>query len=107
MLVLSRLPGYSRGVDTYFILRNMLWWSHLSALGGLNVTALLAIGVTAWLGGARCWRLALVWCGVFGGALFVAAASQMAFIGWGIGIRSLSFTGFSGHATRAAAVRSW
>jgi membrane-associated phospholipid phosphatase len=82
----------------------MLWWSHLSALGGLNVTALLALGVTAWLGGARCWRLALVWCLVFGGAMLVAAVSQMAFIGWGVGIRALSFTGFSGHATRAAAV---
>ena len=82
----------------------MLWWSHLSALGGLNVTALLAVGVAAWLVGARCWRLALVWCGVFGGAMLVAAGSQVAFIGWGIGIRSLSFTGFSGHAARAAAV---
>lgn len=82
----------------------MLWWSHLSALGGLNVTALLAVGVTAWLVGARCWRLALVWCAVFGGAMLIAAVSQMAFIGWGIGIRSLSFTGFSGHAARAAAV---
>jgi membrane-associated phospholipid phosphatase len=82
----------------------MLWWSHLSALGGLNVTALLAVGVAAWLVGARCWRLALVWCAVFGGAMLVAAASQVAFIGWGIGIRALSFTGFSGHAARAAAV---
>jgi len=82
----------------------MLWWSHLSALGGLNVTALLAVGVAAWLVAARCWRLALAWCLVFGGAMLVAAASQVAFIGWGIGIRSLAFTGFSGHATRAAAV---
>ncbi|MBW8897779.1 MAG: phosphatase PAP2 family protein, partial [Massilia sp.] len=82
----------------------MLWWSHLSALGGLNVTALLAVGVAAWLVAARCWRLALAWCLVFGGAMLVAAASQIAFIGWGIGIRSLAFTVFSGHATRAAAV---
>lgn len=82
----------------------MLWWSHLSALGGLNVTALVAVGVTAWLVGSRCWRLALVWCLVFGGAMAVAAASQIAFIGWGVGIRALSFTGFSGHATRAATV---
>jgi membrane-associated phospholipid phosphatase len=82
----------------------MLWWSHLSALGGLNVTALLAVGVAAWLVAARCWRLALAWCLVFGGAMLVAAASQVAFIGWGIGIRSLAFTGCSGHAARAAAV---
>jgi membrane-associated phospholipid phosphatase len=82
----------------------MLWWSHLSALGGLYVTALVAVGVAAWLVAARSWRLALAWCLVFCGAMLVAAASQVAFIGWGIGIRALSFTGFSGHATRAAAV---
>jgi membrane-associated phospholipid phosphatase len=82
----------------------MIWWSHLSALGGLNVTALLAVAIAAWLVGARSWRLALAWCLLFGAALFIAAASQMAFLGWGIGVRSLEFTGFSGHATRAAAV---
>jgi len=79
-------------------------WFHLSALGGLNVTALLALAVAAWLAGARCWRLALAWCLLFGAALLVAGASQMAFLGWGIGLRAFDFTGFSGHATRAAAV---
>ncbi|WP_036167964.1 phosphatase PAP2 family protein [Massilia sp. 9096] len=82
----------------------MVWWSHLSALGGLNVTALLALAIGAWLVGARSWRLALAWCLLFGAALALSAASQMAFIGWGVGIRSLAFTGFSGHAARAAAV---
>ncbi len=82
----------------------MIWWNHLSALGGLNVTALLAVAIAAWLVGAHCWRLALAWCLLFGAALFVAAASQVAFLGWGFGLRSLDFTGFSGHATRAAAV---
>ena len=82
----------------------MVWWSHLSALGGLNVTALLALAIAAWLAGARCWRLALAWCLLFGAALLIAAASQMAFLGWGVGVRALAFTGFSGHATRAAAV---
>jgi membrane-associated phospholipid phosphatase len=82
----------------------MILWHHLSALGGLNVTALLALAIAAWLVGARCWRLALAWCLLFGGALLIAAASQVAFMGWGIGVRSLGFTGFSGHATRAAAV---
>jgi membrane-associated phospholipid phosphatase len=82
----------------------MIWWSHLSALGGLNVTALLALAIAAWLAAARCWRLALAWCLLFGAALALAAASQMAFLGWGIGIRALDFTGFSGHAARAAAV---
>jgi membrane-associated phospholipid phosphatase len=73
-------------------------------LGGLNVTAIIALAIAAWLVGARCWRLALGWCLLFGTAMLVVAASQMAFIGWGAGIRSLDFTGFSGHSARAAAV---
>jgi membrane-associated phospholipid phosphatase len=82
----------------------MIWWSHLSSLGGLNVTALLALAIAAWLAAAHCWRLALSWCLLFGAVLALAAASQMAFLGWGIGIRALDFTGCSGHAARAAAV---
>lgn len=82
----------------------MVWWSYLSALGGLNVTALLALAIAAWLVGAHCWRLELAWCLLSGGAIVVASASQMAFIGWGVGIQSLDFTGFSGHATRAGSV---
>lgn len=82
----------------------MSWWSFLSALGSLDVTALFALTVAAWLGSARCWRLALAWCLLFGAALALSAGSQMAFIGWGLGIQSLAFTGFSGHAARAAAV---
>ncbi|MGZ5199613.1 MAG: phosphatase PAP2 family protein [Telluria sp.] len=82
----------------------MLWWSHLSALGGLNVTMLAALALAGWLAGARCWRRALDWSLAFGVALAVAAASQVAFIGWGVGVRGVDFAGFSGHATRAAAL---
>jgi membrane-associated phospholipid phosphatase len=79
-------------------------WSHISALGGLNVTALVAVAIAAWLVGARCWRLSLAWCLLFAAAMVLVTASQMAFIGWGIGVRAYDFTGFSGHSARAAAV---
>src|SRR4051812_24291575 len=79
-------------------------WEHISALGGLGVTALIGLAIAAWLVGARCWRLALTWCLLFGAAMLAAVASQVLFIGWGMGLRTLDFTGFSGHATRAAAV---
>lgn len=82
----------------------MLWWSHLSALGGLNVTMLAALAIGAWLAGVRGGRLAFDWSLAFGAALAIAAASQVAFIGWGIGVRSADFAGFSGHAARAAAL---
>jgi membrane-associated phospholipid phosphatase len=79
-------------------------WSHISALGGLNVTALVAVAIAAWLVGARCWRLSLAWCLLFAAAMVLVTASQMAFIGWGIGVRAYDFTGFSGHSARAASV---
>lgn len=82
----------------------MLWWPTLSSLGSLDITGPLALAIAAWLAGARNWRVALAWCLLFGAAMAVTAASQMAFIGWGVGVQSFAFTGFSGHAMRAAAV---
>jgi membrane-associated phospholipid phosphatase len=82
----------------------MTGWSFLSSLGGLNYTGPLALCIAAWLAGAGSWRPALTWCVLFGAALALAAGSQVAFIGWGVGVESLGFTGFSGHAIRAAAV---
>jgi membrane-associated phospholipid phosphatase len=82
----------------------MLWWHHITALGGLNVTALIALAIGVWLGAARCWRLALAWCLLFGAAMLLTVASQVAFLGWGIGVQRVDFAGFSGHAARAAAV---
>jgi len=82
----------------------MTGWFFLSSLGGLNVTGPLALCIAAWLAGAASWRHASMWCLLFGAALALAAGSQVAFIGWGVGVESLGFTGFSGHAIRAAAV---
>jgi membrane-associated phospholipid phosphatase len=82
----------------------MVWWEQITALGGLHLTAAMAVAIGAWLAAARCWRLALAWCLLFGAAMVLAVASQVAFIGWGIGVRAVDFAGFSGHAARAAAV---
>jgi len=82
----------------------MTSWAFLSSLGGLNVTGPLALCIAAWLAGAASLRPALTWCLLIGVALALAAGSQVAFIGWGVGVQTLGFTGFSGHAIRAAAV---
>lgn len=82
----------------------MTWWPSLSALGGFGITTSLAVLIAASLASARRWRPAMGWCSLYAAALLLAAGSQMAFIGWGVGVQSLSFTGFSGHATRAAVV---
>lgn len=82
----------------------MTWWQLLTDLGGLNITGTMAAAIALWLGAAHCSRLALYWCAVFGAAMAMVIASKLAFLGWGIGLQSLDFAGFSGHAARAAAV---
>jgi hypothetical protein len=57
-----------------------------------------------WLLMGRARRLAALWCLLLGTGLLLVAASKIAFIGWGIGIPELDFTGISGHAMRAAAI---
>jgi membrane-associated phospholipid phosphatase len=52
----------------------------------------------------RSTRPALVWTLPFGAASLATAASKIAFLGFGVGVEALDFTGFSGHATVAAAV---
>lgn len=82
----------------------MNFWFYISALGGLAITGPICVGIAAWLAAAHCHRRALAWLLLFGAAMLVVVASKIAFIGWGIGLMSIDFAGFSGHASRAGAV---
>jgi membrane-associated phospholipid phosphatase len=64
--------------------------------------AALAIAALLVLEGER--RLAVWWGLLFTAGLVLVTVTKIAFIGWGIGIRPLDFTGASGHAMRAMAV---
>ena len=44
------------------------------------------------------------WALLFGGVGAIVCASKLAFMGWGIGIRELDFTGFSGHSALSASI---
>ena len=83
---------------------HMISWLKLTSFGGIVVTAPAAAAVTAWLMMGRAWRLAAWWCALFVGGMALVVVTKIAFIGWGIGIRAVDFTGFSGHAMRATAV---
>ena len=64
-----------------------------------------AAGATlAWLLLGRAWRLALWWSLIIAAGLSVVAWSKMAFLGWGLEIRSIGFQALSGHAWRATAI---
>ncbi|CDG83447.1 PAP2 superfamily protein [Janthinobacterium agaricidamnosum NBRC 102515 = DSM 9628] len=73
-------------------------------VGSVAVTAPAGIAIALWLVAAERWRLALNWCLWYGGGMALVVITKVAFIGWGLGISSIGFAGFSGHAMRAAAV---
>jgi hypothetical protein len=82
----------------------MIGWTAITRLGDVSVTApaALAIGILLLHNGER--RSAIRWVALFTGGTALVAATKIAFIGWGIGISPLDFTGASGHAMRAAAI---
>ncbi|GAB3541205.1 phosphatase PAP2 family protein [Noviherbaspirillum agri] len=82
----------------------MITWSGISHFGDITITAFAALAIAGWLVVEGEKRLALWWSLLFTGGLGIVVVTKMAFIGWGIGIRTLDFTGFSGHAMRAMAV---
>lgn len=78
-------------------------WATLSQLGEsllLLPTALLliAIGLCRGHPWARRWVVAL------STVALIVLTSKLAFLGWGVGIASMNFTGFSGHAAISALV---
>ena len=82
----------------------MIPWMEITRFGGIVVTAPAAAAITAWLMMGRAWRLAAWWCVLFIGGMALVVATKIAFIGWGLGIQALDYTGISGHAMRATAV---
>ena len=84
----------------------MTIWEEITVFGGLPLTGLIASAIACSLLVAtdHPWRMSARWCALFLTALGLAAASQIAFLAWGMGVEAVSFGGFSGHATRAAAV---
>ncbi|ELX09136.1 MULTISPECIES: phosphatase PAP2 family protein [Oxalobacteraceae] len=82
----------------------MMWWHGLSITGSLAVTGPIGIAIAVWLLAGKSWRLTAAWCALFGVGMALVVATKMAFVGWGIGVESVEFAGFSGHAMRAAAV---
>jgi membrane-associated phospholipid phosphatase len=61
----------------------------------------MALVVAVWLLVSRAWRGALGWVALFGMGTLLVVCTKIGYLGWGIGIRSLNFTGISGHAMTA------
>ncbi|KUZ83785.1 phosphoesterase [Burkholderia ubonensis] len=79
-------------------------WISITAFGGAGLTLPLAITIAVWLALGYSWQRAVGWLAILACAIGVVALTKIAFLGWGIGIRTWDFTGFSGHAMLSTSV---
>ena len=82
----------------------MISWMKITNLGDVAVMAPVAALITAWLIINHPFKNAVLWCLLIAAGMGLVIASKIAFVGWGIGIASLGFTGFSGHTMLATAI---
>jgi membrane-associated phospholipid phosphatase len=82
----------------------MIAWTTITKFGDAVVMLPAATAIAAWLFIAGTRRLALYWLALFGIAAALVTLTKIAFVGWGIGIAGLDFTGISGHTTFAMTV---
>ena len=68
------------------------------------MTLPLAFAIALWLALGYSWRMAAGWLLLLGAAIGVVTVTKLAFLGWGVGVRELDFTGVSGHAMLSTAV---
>jgi len=79
----------------------MTLWESLSALGDSRALLPLAVTLALFLPAERrplLWR----WAAAIAAVASVTLASKIAFMGWGLGVKSLDFTGISGHAAMSS-----
>ncbi|MFM0340988.1 phosphatase PAP2 family protein [Paraburkholderia fungorum] len=79
-------------------------WIAITSLGASGMTLPLAFAIALWLAVGYTWRMAAGWLLLLGAAIGVVTVTKLAFLGWGVGIRELDFTGVSGHAMFSTAV---
>ena len=80
------------------------FWEFVTRFGEAQLLTPTALALGVWLAWIGAKRSAGLWLGLFGFAFALTSATKIAFIGWGVGIPRLNFTGISGHAMHAAAV---
>jgi hypothetical protein len=79
-------------------------WYAITNLGGAGMTLPLAFAIALWLALGYTWRMAAGWLLLLGAAIGIVTVTKLAFLGWGVGVRELDFTGVSGHAMLSTAV---
>ena len=80
------------------------YWELITHLGSVGLMLPVFAGSAIGLLQARQNESAKTWGSAIVIAVLVTLISKIAFLGWGVGIAKLDFTGISGHALLAAAV---
>ena len=78
-------------------------WSWVSRFGQAEVMLPCVIALAVWMIWTRAGHKAWAWVASLLAAAGLTLVTKVAFIGWGVGIASLDFTGISGHAMLSAA----
>ena len=79
-------------------------WHLITSLGDAGLMVPTALIIAVWLFAAQSRKAGLLWCALFLSAGLLVAATKIAFLGFGIGIQRLNFTGISGHSMMSMAV---
>lgn len=79
-------------------------WIFITHFGNSVFLLSTALFMALWLQRARASRMSFSWLAILGMAAFVVLLTKLAFLGWGIGIGSIDFTGISGHAMLSSSV---
>jgi len=79
-------------------------WTLITDFGDSAVMLPAAATIALWLGAGGAWRAMAAWLLSFGLGAAAVVGTKIAFLGWGIGIATLNFTGISGHTMLATAV---
>ena len=82
----------------------MTSWSLITDFGDSAVMLPAAATIALWLGAGGAWRAMGAWLVSFGLGAALVVGTKIAFMGWGIGIATLNFTGISGHTMLTTAV---
>jgi membrane-associated phospholipid phosphatase len=82
----------------------MTFWPLMSRLGQAEVVLPCMLTLGLWFAVDRERRTTMIWLASLLSAVVITVATKIAFLGWGVGIASLDFTGISGHSMLAAAI---
>lgn len=82
----------------------MIDWMMVTHLGSSALLFPIALAIAACLFLGRSRQIAWLWLKIFLAGVLLVFVSKALFFGWGIGLKAIDFTGFSGHAMLAGAV---